>query len=85
MKRGLERVRGVLRQTETELSRIEAELDLRFHRYWGSLMKEAVELSSFGSQVEEYACVYTSRVSNFALYSPLHHFRSPRDTMPHEL
>ncbi|MCC6649455.1 MAG: HAD-IG family 5'-nucleotidase [Polyangiaceae bacterium] len=84
-KRGLERVRGVLRQTEAEVSRIEAALDLRFHRYWGSLMKEAVELSSFGSQVEEYACVYTSRVSNFALYSPLHYFRSPRDTMPHEL
>ncbi len=85
VKRRLERVRGVLRQTEAEVSRLETALDLRFHRCWGSLMKEAVELSSFGSQVEEYACVYTSRVSNFGLYSPLHHFRSPRDTMPHEL
>ena len=57
----------------------------RFHPYWGSLLKEATEKSSFGDQVEEYACLYTSRVSNFLAYSPLQYFRSPRDLMPHEL
>ena len=40
---------------------------------------------AFGQQVEDYACVYTSRVSNFLAYSPLRYFRSPRDHMPHEL
>lgn len=47
-------------------------------------MKEGTEMSSFGDQVETYACVYTSRVSNFLHYSPLQYFRSPRDLMPHE-
>ena len=44
-----------------------------------------MENSRFGEQVEDYACVYTSRVSNFLAYSPLQYFRSPRDHMPHEL
>ncbi|MGH7327424.1 MAG: 5'-nucleotidase domain-containing protein, partial [Polyangiaceae bacterium] len=53
--------------------------------FWGSLLKEANEESIFGSQVEEYASVYTSRVSNFLAYSPQQFFRSPRDVMPHEI
>jgi len=34
--------------------------------------------------VEQFACIYTSRVSNFLHYSPMQYFRSPRDLMPHE-
>ncbi|MFS8064986.1 MAG: 5'-nucleotidase domain-containing protein, partial [Byssovorax sp.] len=43
------------------------------------------ETSSFGDQVEEYACLYTSKVSNLLAYSPLQYYRSPRDLLPHEL
>jgi hypothetical protein len=70
---------------DADLARIEREIDRHFHSYWGSLLKEANETSSFGDQVEEYACIYTSRVSNLLAYSPLQTFRSPRDLMPHEL
>lgn len=55
-----------------------------FNPYWGLLFKEGNENSRFGEQVEQYACVYTSRVSNLLHYSPVHYFRSPRDLMPHE-
>jgi hypothetical protein len=48
------------------------------------LFKEGNENSRFGEQVEQYACIYTSRVSNFLNYSPVQYFRSPRDLMPHE-
>ena len=85
VKRAVERVRGMLRQTESELDAIEARCDDRFHPFWGSLLKEANEQSSFGDQVEEYACVYTSRVSNFLAYSPQQHYRSPRDVTAHEI
>lgn len=84
-KRTVERIRGQLRAVDAELARIEREIDRRFHPYWGSLLKETNETSSFGDQVEEYACIYTSRVSNLLAYSPLQTFRSPRDLMPHEL
>lgn len=85
VKRTVERIRGQLRAVDAELGKLEREIALRFHPYWGSLLKEANETSSFGDQVEEYACLYTSRVSNLLAYSPLQYFRSPRDLLPHEL
>ena len=51
---------------------------------WGFLFKEGNENSRFGEQVEDYACLYTSRASNFGYYSPMERFRSPRAAMPHE-
>ena len=84
-KRAVERIRGQLRAVDVEVGKLEREIARRFHPYWGSLLKEANETSSFGDQVEEYACIYTSRVSNLLAYSPLQYFRSPRDMMPHEL
>ncbi len=85
IKRAIDRVRSRLRQVEGELTVIAHRIDRRFQPYWGSLLKEENETSSFGSQVEEYACLYTSRVSNFLFYSPQQYFRSPRDEMAHEL
>jgi HAD superfamily 5'-nucleotidase-like hydrolase len=85
VKRAIERVRGRLRHSDAELEAIERRTDQRFHPFWGSLLKEENEESSFGAQVEEYACLYTSRVSNFLSYSPQQYFRSPRDEMAHEL
>jgi 5'-nucleotidase len=85
IKRAIDRVRGRLRIIETELQAIERRIDQRFQPFWGSLLKEENEQSSFGAQVEEYACLYTSRVSNFLFYSPQQYYRSPRDEMAHEL
>jgi 5'-nucleotidase len=44
---------------------------------WGPLFREGKRTSKFGEQVEAYACLYTSRVSNFRFYSPNGHFRRP--------
>ncbi len=85
IKRAIDRVRGRLRLIDSELQTIERRIDQRFQPFWGSLLKEENEQSSFGAQVEEYACLYTSRVSNFLFYSPQQYFRSPRDEMAHEL
>jgi hypothetical protein len=42
-------------------------------------------LRGFGEQVNDYADLYTSQVSNFGPYSPLRYFRAPRRPMPHEI
>ncbi len=84
-KRAVERIRGKLRQIDAEITSMDRRIDLRFHPYWGSLLKEGAEQSSFGKQVDDYACLYTSRVSNFLAYSPQQTFRSPRDVMSHEI
>jgi hypothetical protein len=63
---------------------LEQDVEEGFNPYWGLLFKEGNENSRFGEQVEGYACLYTSRVSNLLHYSPTHYFRSPRELMPHE-
>lgn len=83
-KRAIERSKNRLRAMHEELDALEERVDGAFHPFWGSLFKAGPEVSSFGDQVEQYACLYTDRVSNFLHYSPQHYFRSPRDRMPHE-
>ena len=63
---------------------LERDIEHTFNPYWGPLFKEGSENSRIGEQVEDYACLYTSRVSNFLAYSPFQLFRSPRDHLPHE-
>jgi HAD superfamily 5'-nucleotidase-like hydrolase len=84
-KRRLDELRAALKAASDELEQLDLAVDQAFNPYWGAMFREATENSRFGQQVEDYACVYTSRVSNFLSYSPLRYFRSPRDHMPHEL
>lgn len=67
-----------------KLDGAERDLEGNFNAYWGLIFKQGNENTLFGDQVEDYACLYTSRVSNFINYSPLHYFRAPRQLMPHE-
>jgi len=85
VKRAIERIRGELHDIHTEHSRLRDLVDVSFHPYWGSLLKQDNELSIFGQQVEAYADVYMRRVSCLRHYSPMQFFRSPHDLMPHEL
>jgi HAD superfamily 5'-nucleotidase-like hydrolase len=84
VKEMLDRLRMELRTSMEEHRRLETDLDAAHNPHWGPLFREGHEISKFGEQVEAYACVYTSRVSNFRFYSPHRHFRGPRDRMPHE-
>ncbi len=53
-------------------------------RRWGPLMRAGNEKSLLARQVERYADVYTSRVSNFLHHTPYGYLRSFRGTMPHD-
>ena len=70
---------------ETEVDSLETRLDRAYNPHWGSCLREGNENSRFGEQVNDYADLYTSRVSNFGQYSPLRYFRAPRRPMPHEI
>ncbi|XP_039060459.1 5'-nucleotidase domain-containing protein 4-like isoform X2 [Hibiscus syriacus] len=56
----------------------------KFHKIWGQLMKTGYQNSRFAHQVERFACLYTSQVSNLSLYSPDKYYRPSEDFMPHE-
>ncbi|XP_010539907.1 PREDICTED: 5'-nucleotidase domain-containing protein 4 isoform X2 [Tarenaya hassleriana] len=56
----------------------------KFHKVWGQLMKTGYQSSRFAHQVERFACLYTSQVSNLMLYSPDKYYRPNEDFMPHD-
>ena len=56
-----------------------------FNRRWGYLTRCGVnDRSQLQRQVEKYADIYTSRVSNFGRYTPHVYFRSPAQDMTHD-
>jgi len=57
----------------------------KFSTYWGSFFKQGTSKTRFAAQLETYACLYTSRVSNFAYYGSNRYFRVAQDPMMHEL
>lgn len=64
--------------------RLQRRISTAINTYWGSLFKQGSNKSLFGSQVDDFACIYTSRVSNFAFYGSKHYFRVLHDSMMHE-
>ncbi|HEX4416691.1 MAG TPA: HAD-IG family 5'-nucleotidase [Kofleriaceae bacterium] len=70
---------------DAEVDSLETRIDHAYNSHWGSCLREGNENSRFGEQVNDYADLYTSRVSNFGPYSPLRYFRAPRRPMPHEI
>jgi HAD superfamily 5'-nucleotidase-like hydrolase len=51
---------------------------------WGPLMRSGNDKSLFARQVERYADVYTSRVSNFRHATPYGYLRASRGSLPHD-
>ncbi len=54
------------------------------NRRWGLLMRAGNDKSHLARQVERYADIYTSRVSNFLFETPFVYLRAPRGTLPHD-
>jgi 5'-nucleotidase len=79
---------SVLRQRIAELDAVIAPLARRAgelgNASWGPLMWAGNDKSHYARQIERYADVYTSRVSNFALATPFVYLRSPRGMLPHD-
>ncbi len=84
VKADLDRLRRAMRECTEIAHTLETDIEKGFNPFWGLHFKEGNENSRFGEQIEQYACLYTSRVSNFVFYSPLHYYRSMRELMPHE-
>jgi hypothetical protein len=56
-----------------------------FNPYWGEMMRAGLEESRFADQVEKYACIYMTKVSDLIAYSPRTYFRPFRRVLPHEM
>ena len=74
----------ILAKLDNEIKQLLAKKETFLHPIWGELMKVGLERSRFAYQVEGFACVYTSRVSNLRFYSPQKRFSSFHDILPHD-
>lgn len=51
---------------------------------WGAIMRTGNDKSHLARQIERFADIYTSRVSNLGLISPYAYLRAPRSSLPHD-
>ena len=56
-----------------------------FNPTWGEVMRAGVEPSFFAAQIERYACIYMTRVSDLNDYSPRTYYRPNKRRLAHEI
>ncbi|KAG9143776.1 hypothetical protein Leryth_011444 [Lithospermum erythrorhizon] len=80
----LDKLQVQLEQVRLNHQHAQRECHQKFHQVWGQLMKTGYQNSRFAHQVERFACLYTSQVTNLSLYSPDKYYRPSEDFMTHE-
>jgi HAD superfamily 5'-nucleotidase-like hydrolase len=75
-----------------EIQAIDKELSEQIKKYnkyfnstWGEMMRSGQDPSSLAGQIERYACIYMSKVSDLAAHSPRYYFRPKKRPLSHEL
>ncbi len=61
------------------------EYEAKFNPYWGEVMRAGVEPSVYASQIERYACIYMTKISDFSEYGPRTYYRPKKRKMAHEI
>lgn len=67
-----------------DISELLKEYKAFFNPYWGEILRAGYDESRYAEQVEKYACIYMTKVSDLYEYSPKTYFRPYHRTMPHE-
>lgn len=80
----LDELRVQLEALDQEIAPLAIEAGQGVNPNWGYLMRTGNDKSMLTRQIEKYADLYTSRVSNFYFATPFKYFRSPRASMAHD-
>jgi hypothetical protein len=67
-----------------EIAELLVKYRANFNPYWGEVLRAGQEESRYADQIDKYACIYMTRVSDLYEYSPKTYFRPWRRVMPHE-
>ncbi len=78
------RLRAELQALDEAITPLALEANCVGHARWGTLMRTGNDKSHLARQVESYADIYTSRVSNLLYSTPSAFFRSPKGRLPHD-
>lgn len=77
-------IRNALDTLDEEIAPLARSAGEQFNTHWGPLMRAGNDKSHLARQVERYADIYTSRVSNLMYATPFAFLRSPRGSLPHD-
>lgn len=80
----IERLREELQRLDERIAPLAQASSNLSHSRWGLLMRAGNDKSHLARQVERYADIYTSRVSNLLFATPYLYLRSPRGSLPHD-
>ncbi len=82
--RALDDIRALLADLDEKIAPLAIAAGALSNDRWGLLMRSGVDKSLFARQVERYADVYTSRVSNLLYATPHGFLRAFRSPLPHD-
>lgn len=77
-------VRAQLLALDAEIAPLAKAMSEVSHVEWGLLTRAGNDKSHLARQIERYADIYTSRVSNFVAATPFAYLRAPRGSLPHD-
>ena len=84
LERQVNDVRSQLAELDEQIAPLAEQSATTSNPHWGLLMRTGNDKSYLARQVERYADVYMSRVSNFLYQTPFVYLRSSRGSLPHD-
>lgn len=81
----LRSIRGRLIELDQRVTPLAKRSNELSNPVWGPLMRCGSDKSHLARQIERYADIYMSRVSNLRAYTPFAYLRAPRVSLPHEV
>ena len=81
---GAQRLRAELAALDEEIAPLAQAAGEVGNARWGLLLRTGNDKSQLARQLERYADIYLSRVSNFLYQTPYRYLRSPRGSLPHD-
>lgn len=84
-KEDINKIYAEIDRHNTHISELLEKYKSFFNPYWGEMMRAGQEESRFADQVEKYACIYMTSVSDLLDYTPRTYFRPHKRIMAHEI
>ena len=76
---------GEIEKIDKKIGSLIKSYEGNFNSSWGEVMRAGVEASFYASQIQRYACIYMTKISDFQSYNPRNYYRPKKIKMTHEL
>lgn len=81
----IDQLQKLIGEIDSQISGLIKKQQSLYNEKWGQLMRSGNEESYFAYQVDRYACVYMTKLSDLLDLSPRTYFRAPRRALSHEI